>query len=84
MDTDLFFLINRGMQNSLLDVIMPFITTWPFVLFAVVAVPVFFKYPKKSLFVVGLCLVALAVGDASSKLQCAEAFLPEAEAVPGA
>ncbi len=66
MDADLFFFINRGMQNSLLDVIMPFITTLPFVLFAVVAVPVFFRYPKKSLFVVGLCLVALAAGDASS------------------
>ncbi len=68
MDTGLFFLINRGMQNSLLDVIMPFITSMPFILFAAVAVPVFFKYPKKSLFVIGLCLVALAAGDASSNM----------------
>ncbi len=68
MDTNLFFFINRGMQNSVLDVIMPFITTMPFILFAVIAVPVFFKYPKKSLFVMALCLVALAVGDASANV----------------
>ena len=68
MDTSLFFLINQGLQNPFFDLIMPFITKRSYILFAIFAVPAFFKDSKKSLFVIALCFIALAFGDASANI----------------
>ncbi len=68
MDTSLFFFINHGLQNSVFDLIMPFITTKPYIFFILVAIPVFLKNWQKSLFVIALCFIALAVGDASGNI----------------
>src|SRR4030066_928366 len=68
MDTSLFFLINQGLQNPFFDLIMPFITKRSYILFAIFAVPAFFKDSKKSLFVIALCFIALALGDASANI----------------
>ncbi len=61
----MFFFINQELQNTVFDLIMPFITTKPYILFALAAIPVFFKNRRKSLFVIVLCFIALAVADAS-------------------
>lgn len=66
MDKSLFFLINQDMQNPVLDFLMPIITTKPYILFAVIAVPIFIREWKKSLFVIVLCLIALGLGDGSA------------------
>ncbi len=66
MDKSLFFLINQDMQNPVLDFLMPIITTKPYILFAVIALPVFIREWKKSLFVIVLCLIALGLGDGSA------------------
>src|SRR4030065_537893 len=68
MDTSLFFLINQGLQNPFFDLIMPFITKRSYILFAIFAVPAFFKDSKKSLFVIALCFIARAFGDASANI----------------
>ena len=68
MDKSLFFLINQEFQNSLFDSIMPFITEKPLVLFAIIAIPIFFKDWKKSLFVIALCFIAFIVGDGSANI----------------
>ncbi len=47
---------------------MPFITKRSYILFAIFAVPAFFKDSKKSLFVIALCFIALAFGDASANI----------------
>lgn len=66
MDKSLFFLINQGLQNPVLDSIMPFITEKPYILFALIAIPVFIKDWKKSLAVIALCFIALLIGDGSA------------------
>jgi len=68
MDTYLFFLINQSLQNSIFDVIMPFITRRAYILFALIAIPAFFKDRQKSLLVFILCFIALAIGDASANI----------------
>jgi undecaprenyl-diphosphatase len=68
MDTSLFFLINQGLQNEVFDLIMPFITRRAYILFALVAIPVFLKERQKPFFVIVLCFIALAVGDGSGNI----------------
>ncbi len=68
MDTSFFFLINQGLRNTAFDLVMPFITKRADILFFLVALPLFFKDRKKSIFVIALCLTALAVGDASANM----------------
>jgi len=68
MDTSLFFLINQGLQNSVFDLAMPFITKKAYILFALVALPFVFKDWRKSLIVFSLCLIGLAVGDGSANV----------------
>ncbi len=68
MDTSLFFLINQGLQNSVFDYIMPFITQKPFVLFIIITLPFLIKDWKKSLLVISLCFIALLIGDGSANI----------------
>jgi undecaprenyl-diphosphatase len=68
MDINIFFFINQGLQNSFFDMIMPFITSNAYIFFFIVIIPVFLKDRKKTLLVTFLCLVALAIGDASANL----------------
>lgn len=68
MDTSLFFLINQGLQNPFLDLIMPFITQRYYILFALLAVPAFMKDRKKGFFVLGLSLISFVLADASSHM----------------
>ena len=68
MDTSLFFFINQGLQNAVFDFIMPLITKKPYIFLGAAAFPWFFKDWRKGLFVLSLCMVALAVGDASANI----------------
>lgn len=68
MDTSLFFLINRDIQNSAFDLIMPFITSKPYILFLILIIPVFLKDWKRGLLAVALSLVAFGAADASANI----------------
>ncbi|MEF9437648.1 MAG: hypothetical protein L0922_02460, partial [Candidatus Mariimomonas ferrooxydans] len=68
MDTSLFFFINQGLQNIIFDFIMPLITKKPYIFLGAAALPWFFKDWRKGLFVLSLCMAALAVGDASANI----------------
>jgi len=68
MDRSIFFLINNDLHNSFFDAVMPFVTEKPLVLFIIIAIPVFFKDWKKSLFVIALCFIAFVVGDGSANI----------------
>jgi undecaprenyl-diphosphatase len=68
MDTSLFFFINQGLQNTVFDLIMPFITKKAYIFFALVILPLFLKDQRKVLFVIALSLITLTVGDASSNI----------------
>jgi undecaprenyl-diphosphatase len=74
MDTYLFFLINQSLQNPFFDLIMPFITQKPYVLFAIAAIPFIFfegsqgKDWRRSFFIIGLCLTGVALGDGSANV----------------
>src|SRR4030066_1654388 len=68
MDSSLFFLINQGLQNQFLDLIMPFITQRYYILFALLAVPAFIKDRRKGFFVLGLSLISFVLADASSHM----------------
>ncbi len=68
MDTSLFFFINQGLQNIIFDVVMPFITKTPYILFIAIVLPVVYKDWRKGLFVLSLCFIGLALGDGSANI----------------
>ena len=68
MDTPLFFFINQGLQNSVFDLAMPFITKKAYILFALAVLPFVFKDWRKSLLVFSLCIIGIAVGDGSANI----------------
>jgi undecaprenyl-diphosphatase len=68
MDTSLFFLINKGLQNSFFDMIMPLITKRAYMLLVLIVIPVFSKERKKGLQVLGLCLLSFAIADSSANI----------------
>ena len=68
MDTSLFFFINQGLQNSVFDLAMPFITKKAYILFALAALPFIFRDWRKSLLVLSLCIIAVSVGDGSANI----------------
>lgn len=65
MDTQLFYYINRELQNSFFDVFMPFITGKAHIPFLLIIIPAFFKDVKKAFFITVLCLIAIGIGDMS-------------------
>ncbi len=66
MDTSLFFFINQGLRNHFFDLIMPFITSKPYLLF-IPFILYFFVAPKigfrKSLLPLSLALVCVVLSD---------------------
>jgi undecaprenyl-diphosphatase len=68
MDTSLFFLINNGMQNGFLDVVMPFITKNVEIFFSFALLLSFFKDWRKGLLVTVLCLIGLVAADGSGNI----------------
>ena len=68
MDTYLFFLINKGLQNSFFDLIMPLLTKRAYLLLVLIVIPVFSKEWKKGLQVLGLCLLSFAIADPSANI----------------
>jgi len=68
MDTSLFFLINKGLQNSFFDMIMPLLTKRAYMLLVIILIPVFSRERAKGLQVLGLCLLSLAVADSSANI----------------
>jgi undecaprenyl-diphosphatase len=68
MDTSLFFLINKGLQNSFFDLIMPLLTKRAYLLLVLIVIPVFSRERKKGLQVLGLCLLSFAIADASANI----------------
>ena len=68
MDTSLFFLINKGLQNSFFDLMMPLLTKRAYMLLVLIVIPVFSRDRGKALQVLVLCLLSLAVADSSANI----------------
>ncbi|UCF86887.1 MAG: glycosyltransferase family 39 protein [Nitrospiraceae bacterium] len=68
MDISLFFLINKGMQNGFLDLVMPFITKNVEIFFSLALLLSFFKDWRKGFLVTGLCIIGLAAADGSGNI----------------
>jgi undecaprenyl-diphosphatase len=68
LDTPLFFLINRGLQNSFFDLLMPFVTSHAFLDFLPFVLLLFVKEKKKALPLLLTGLFAIAIADAANHL----------------
>lgn len=68
MDTCLFFLINQGLQNTVLDTVMVFVTKNRFILFGAVLIPLFLKDWGKGLLVFTLCVAGYLIAGSSVSL----------------
>jgi len=63
-DASLFLLINRGMANSLLDTVMPFVTEQAHLLLLPFVAWIFIRDRRKAMLAVLLSLISLALSDA--------------------
>jgi undecaprenyl-diphosphatase len=63
MDTSLFFLINRGLQNNVLDAVMVFLTNWSYLLFVALLIPLFITDRRKGLFVFLIAALGFFAAD---------------------
>lgn len=63
MDTSLFLLINRGLQNNILDTVMVFITNRSYLLFFALLIPLFFTNRRKGLFVFLIAALGFFAAD---------------------
>ncbi|MEW6584785.1 MAG: glycosyltransferase family 39 protein [Nitrospirota bacterium] len=63
IDTLLFFFINSGLQNSLLDIFMPFITDRSYVFYAPFFIYFLFRNRNRALTVLVIALAAILLGD---------------------
>ena len=70
MDMSLFFFVNQGLQNSVFDVVMPFITKRADLFFAgiIIFFLCFYKDRRKTLLVFTLCMIGLLVADSSGNI----------------
>lgn len=68
MDIELFYFINKGLQNLFLDKLMPFITERAYIPFLLIIIPAFIKDMKKAFIVMLLCAVAVTIGDISANI----------------
>jgi|Deesub1362A_J573_1020465.scaffolds.fasta_scaffold00132_36 undecaprenyl-diphosphatase len=68
MDIQVFYIINRGIHSPILDTLMIFVTERPYIPILLLMVPAFVRDIKKAVVVLLLCLIALAMGDASSNM----------------
>ncbi|MBI4697732.1 MAG: glycosyltransferase family 39 protein [Nitrospirae bacterium] len=68
MDTTLFFLINHGLKNAGLDLIMPFVTNHSKILFFLLTIPFLLKDRKKWFLVMLLSLITVTAADMSCNM----------------
>lgn len=68
IDTTLFFIINRDLQNSILDAVMPFVTGNAKLLFLPLVIWTFLKEERKAWEMLAVGLVAVALADGSGHL----------------
>ncbi|MBI4687628.1 MAG: glycosyltransferase family 39 protein [Nitrospirae bacterium] len=71
MDTSLFFLLNRDIKNPIFDVIMPVITSKPYLLFMPFALYLLAskKYEfRKRLILLSLCLISVGLSDGTASI----------------
>jgi membrane-associated phospholipid phosphatase len=66
LDTSLFLLLNRDLQNSLFDVVMPLITSRMPLIVAPLLIFFLIKERKKAVAVLAVCFFSLLLSDASS------------------
>jgi len=65
MDASLFLFINHGLQNTILDTSMLFITKRGYLLFIAVIAPLFFKDWRNGFLVFALCAAGFIISDNS-------------------
>jgi undecaprenyl-diphosphatase len=68
MDTSLFFLINHGLQNGILDIVMPFVTKHADIFIGLVILISIIKDKQKGFVVLILCVTGLIVADMSGNM----------------
>ena len=68
IDTLAFFLINKNLQNSLFDIVMPFITDKSYLIFLPLFLLFFFKDREKALIALILGIVSLLIADWSANI----------------
>ena len=68
MDTTLFYDINRGIYNPLLDTIMVLVTEKAYISILILMIPAFVKDIKKAAIIFLLCIIALGIGDWTSTI----------------
>ncbi len=68
IDISLFFFVNRTLQNSLFNIIMPFITSRAYILILPFVVWFFYKDRKKTIIAFVLALASFALSDWGSEI----------------
>ena len=68
IDTLAFFLINKNLQNSLFDIVMPFITDKSYLIFLPLFLLLLFKDREKALIALILGIVSLLIADWSANI----------------
>lgn len=68
LDTSLFFMINRGLQGGLLDVVMPFVTDNAMLLFLPLAAWFLAREKSEALPLIAIAAVSVAFADGSGNL----------------
>ncbi len=68
LDTTLFYFINHGLSNPLLDTVMPFITKRPPLFFMPVLLLIFIKNRRLALYTLAISLIALSITDTVTNL----------------
>lgn len=67
-DTSLFFLINRGLSNSFLDAIMPFITNRGYVLLLPLLILMFIREKQKILIIFTISILSFLLADGTGNV----------------
>lgn len=67
-DTTLFFFINKGMENKVLDLLMPFITSKAYIIVIPFLVLFFVKEKKKAFIIIALSFISVLFSDGLSNL----------------
>jgi membrane-associated phospholipid phosphatase len=68
IDTALFLFLNKGIQNSVFDVVMPFVTSHPPLLFLPVVAWFFFREKKKMLPLLVVAVLAVFFADGTGNM----------------
>jgi 4-amino-4-deoxy-L-arabinose transferase-like glycosyltransferase/membrane-associated phospholipid phosphatase len=68
VDTSFFFFINRNLQNSVFDSLMPFVTAKSYLIFLPLYLWLFFKDRKNALIALVLALLSVLISDWSANV----------------